>query len=65
MDQVTYQRLLARCSTKRAPWWIVPSDHEWYRNLVVAGVLTDALEALDPQYPKPVLTPAEMRRLTI
>jgi polyphosphate kinase 2 (PPK2 family) len=49
--QAAYTEALARCSTEQAPWHVVPADHKWYRNLVVARVLADTLEAMDPQYP--------------
>ena len=57
-----YEKLLERCSTKHAPWWIVPSDHKWYRNLVVASVVVDALKALGCEYPAPAVPLAPLRR---
>ena len=60
-----YEHLLTRCSTKRAPWYIVPANHNWYRNLVVAKVLGAALEGLDCQYPQPALPPAALRKVKI
>ncbi len=39
-----YEEALTRCSTDHAPWYIVPSDHKWFRNLAVAGTLADVLE---------------------
>jgi PPK2 family polyphosphate:nucleotide phosphotransferase len=38
-----YEGALNHCSTKRAPWFIVPSDHKWFRNLAIAEALRDAL----------------------
>lgn len=38
-----YEDALSRCSTKHAPWFIVPADKKWFRNLVVAETLRDAL----------------------
>ena len=38
-------------STEDAPWYVVPGDRKWVRNLVVAKILRDLLERLDPQYP--------------
>lgn len=46
-----YEDVLARTSTAHAPWYVVPADRKWYRNLVVAGVLVDALGKLDIQAP--------------
>jgi PPK2 family polyphosphate:nucleotide phosphotransferase len=46
-----YEEALSRCSTDRAPWYVVPSNHKWFRNLAVAAILADTLAGLDPQYP--------------
>ncbi|MFL6236470.1 MAG: polyphosphate kinase 2 family protein [Thermoanaerobaculia bacterium] len=48
-----YEDALARTSQKHAPWYIVPSDKKWYRNLVVAEILVKALEDLKIQIPEP------------
>jgi PPK2 family polyphosphate:nucleotide phosphotransferase len=48
-----YAEALAHTSQKHAPWYVVPSDKKWYRNLVVATVLVKALEDLDLQLPEP------------
>lgn len=48
-----YEDVLARTSTAHAPWTIVPANKKWYRNLVVATVLVEALEKLDMKYPEP------------
>ena len=40
-------------STGWAPWYMVPSDHKWYRNLVVAKTIAAVLEGMDPQWPEP------------
>jgi PPK2 family polyphosphate:nucleotide phosphotransferase len=48
-----YEAVLSRTSTKWAPWYVVPANRNWYRNLVVARTAVDALEGLNPQYPKP------------
>jgi PPK2 family polyphosphate:nucleotide phosphotransferase len=48
-----YEAVLTECSTKRAPWYVVPSDHKWYRNLVVAETIVEALRGLDLKYPEP------------
>jgi PPK2 family polyphosphate:nucleotide phosphotransferase len=48
-----YEDALNLTSTEWAPWYLVPSDHRWYRNLVVARVVCATLEAMDPRYPEP------------
>ena len=48
-----YEQALERTSTEWAPWYIVPADSNWYRNLVISNVLVDTLESLDMRYPEP------------
>jgi PPK2 family polyphosphate:nucleotide phosphotransferase len=48
-----YQDVLSKTSTPWAPWYIVPANHKWYRNLVVATTLVETLKALDMHYPQP------------
>ncbi len=48
-----YQEMLERCSTTHAPWYVIPADQKWYRNLAIARVLVGTLREMDPQYPPP------------
>jgi PPK2 family polyphosphate:nucleotide phosphotransferase len=48
-----YEEALSRCSTAEAPWFIVPANRKWFRNLAVAQILADSLTRLDPRYPAP------------
>jgi PPK2 family polyphosphate:nucleotide phosphotransferase len=56
-----YERILATTSPKHAPWFVIPSDQKWYRNVVISGILVDAMKALRLRYPKPVVDPATLR----
>ena len=47
-----YEDVLSKTSTEWAPWYIVPANHKWYRNLVVAAVLVETLEGLNMSYPQ-------------
>jgi polyphosphate kinase 2 (PPK2 family) len=47
-----YEDVLSRTSTEWAPWYVVPADRKWYRNLVIGTVLTEVLESLDMQHPE-------------
>ena len=51
--QAAYTDALARCSTDVAPWYVVPADHKWYRDLATAEILIHAARAMDPQWPQP------------
>jgi PPK2 family polyphosphate:nucleotide phosphotransferase len=48
-----YEDVLVRTSTEWAPWYIVPANRKWYRNLVVASVMVSSLRGLRMQYPQP------------
>jgi PPK2 family polyphosphate:nucleotide phosphotransferase len=48
-----YDEALERCSTDHAPWYVIPADHKWFRNLAVAEILADTLDGLKPVYPQP------------
>lgn len=47
-----YREALERTSTPWAPWWVVPADRNWYRDLVISQVIVTALETLAPRYPE-------------
>jgi PPK2 family polyphosphate:nucleotide phosphotransferase len=46
-----YEAMLERCSTPSAPWYVIPSNKKWFRNLAVADIVADALDDLKPAYP--------------
>jgi len=47
-----YQDVLNRTNAPRAPWYIVPADRNWYRNLSVSSIIVETLESLPLKYPK-------------
>jgi hypothetical protein len=47
-----YEDALERTSTDKAPWYIVPSNHPWFRDLVVSQAIVNSLEDLGMKYPK-------------
>jgi PPK2 family polyphosphate:nucleotide phosphotransferase len=46
-----FEEALGRCSTEWAPWYLVPSNRKWFRNLAVADILADVIDDLAPAYP--------------
>jgi PPK2 family polyphosphate:nucleotide phosphotransferase len=54
--QRAYEDALSKTSTERAPWYVVPANHKWYRNYVVGSVIVDAMERLNLKYPEPDLS---------
>jgi len=53
---------LSRCSTEHAPWFVIPADHKWFRNLAVARIVAEHLEGLNMKYPKPRVDLEQIRR---
>jgi PPK2 family polyphosphate:nucleotide phosphotransferase len=47
-----YEAVLSHCSTEYAPWYMIPSDHKWFRNLAISRVIVETLEEFDMHYPK-------------
>lgn len=48
-----YQRAISETATDYAPWFVVPANRKWYRNLVVSSILIETLEDMNPRYPDP------------
>jgi PPK2 family polyphosphate:nucleotide phosphotransferase len=48
-----YEALLERCNTDYAPWHIIPANHKWHRDLVVARTIVATLEDMNPKFPAP------------
>jgi PPK2 family polyphosphate:nucleotide phosphotransferase len=49
--QHAFEDAINECSTEYAPWYVVPANKKWYRNLVVARTIADTLESMAPKYP--------------
>ncbi len=47
-----YEDAIGKTSTSWAPWYVVPSNHKWYRNLVISRVIVKTLQDLNMEYPK-------------
>jgi PPK2 family polyphosphate:nucleotide phosphotransferase len=46
-----FEEALSRCSTEWAPWYVIPSNHKWFRNFAVAEILADTMDDLKLEYP--------------
>jgi PPK2 family polyphosphate:nucleotide phosphotransferase len=51
--QAAFEEAIRETSTERAPWYVVPADHKWYRDWAVLTILVDTLRAMDPRFPEP------------
>ena len=49
-------------STRATPWYVIPSNHKWFRNLAVSQIMSDTMEELGMAFPKPSVDLAEIRR---
>ena len=59
-----YGIAITRCSTPWAPWYVIPANDKDYRNWAVSKILTETLDEMDPQYPRPKLNvPRLVKRL--
>lgn len=48
-----YEDAITETAVDHAPWYVIPGNRKWYRNLVVAKLVADTLQRMDPQYPEP------------
>lgn len=55
-----YEAVLNRTSTDWAPWWAIPADHKWYRDLMVAEIVVRELDGLNMSYPQPNFDPEKI-----
>ena len=60
--QRAYEDALSHCSTEWAPWFVIPANHKWFRNLVISRIVVEYLESLDMQFPEPGVVIDEIRQ---
>jgi len=48
-----YEDMLRKCSTQEAPWYVIPANKKWFRNLAVSQILRSELEGMKLKYPEP------------
>jgi len=56
-----FQDALSRCSTAHAPWFVIPANHKWFRNLAVSQIVVKTLESLKMEFPKPTVDIKEVK----
>jgi PPK2 family polyphosphate:nucleotide phosphotransferase len=57
-----YDEALSRTSTEHAPWFVIPANHKWFRNLAISRIIADALEGMNLKLPAPRVDLREIRR---
>ncbi len=61
--QVAFGDMLSKCSTEYAPWFVIPANHKWFRDLAVSQILVEYMEGLHMEFPKPSVNIDEIRKL--
>lgn len=59
--QQAYEDALSMCSTPDAPWYIIPADKKWFRNLAISQIVADTVESLKLRFPEPSFDPRSVR----
>jgi polyphosphate kinase 2 (PPK2 family) len=57
-----FEVAISTTTTHEAPWYVIPSNHKWFRNLAVSQIMADKMEELGMAFPKPTVDLAEIRR---
>lgn len=57
-----FEAALSHCSTEHAPWFVIPSNHKWFRNLAISRIVCEALEGLNMRFPEPTVDIDEIKR---
>jgi len=55
-----YEDVIEKTNTEYAPWFIIPANRKWYRNLVIASILVDKMKGLKMKFPDPIFAPQEV-----
>ncbi len=56
-----YEDALTKCSTSWAPWYVLPADHKWFRDLAASQIIVETLELLNMKYPPPAADVSRIR----
>ena len=58
----TFEDVLTKTSTEQAPWFIIPSNHKWFRDLAISQIIVRQMDDMNMQLPKSTVNLAEIRR---
>jgi PPK2 family polyphosphate:nucleotide phosphotransferase len=58
-----FEAAISKCSTKHATWFVIPSNHKWFRNLAVSEIIVRAMEDMNLSLPKPTVDLQQIRKL--
>ena len=57
-----FEEAITRTSTKHAPWFVIPANHKWFRNLVISNIISETLDDMDLKLPPTQVDIADIRR---
>ncbi len=57
-----YEAMLSKCSTEHAPWYVIPSNHKWFRNLATSRIILETLEEMGIKAPEATVDIDEIRK---
>lgn len=57
-----YEDALARCNTEESPWFVIPADHKWFRDLAISEIIVATMESMNIEVPQPTVDIEEIRR---
>jgi PPK2 family polyphosphate:nucleotide phosphotransferase len=57
-----FEAALSKCSTEHAPWFVIPSNHKWFRNLAISQIVSDTLASLNMKFPAPTVDIDEIKK---
>ncbi len=57
-----FEAALEKCSTSHAPWFIIPSNHKWFRNLAISRIVSEYMDALGMEFPAPTVDIEEIKQ---
>jgi len=60
--ETAYEDALSNCSTKESPWFIIPSDQKWFRNLVISKIIVETMTKLHIMFPAPSVNIEDIRK---
>jgi PPK2 family polyphosphate:nucleotide phosphotransferase len=58
--QKAFEAMLTKCSTKHAPWYLIPADRKWFRNLAVSQIVATEMGRMPLRFPEPAYDPAKI-----
>ncbi len=60
--EVAYEDAISRCNTNDTPWFVIPSNHKWFRNLAISKIIVETMENLGIKLPEPTVNIDDIRR---